>query len=458
MRLVDNRFGNDAACLSPDVSEEQISLLKEYSGKEVSDILSAQNSHVRILGDSAGMTEDEHSLPLYSLRENGESMCIDTGNIMGVLRLRDPKMETSITVEVTSRFDSADKQYFLDYLLSRVMQVSFADLVEAGTNGLWDVLLAMQFARCLAQAREIGLYKEYRRFECNDLDFRGRLDLARHIRLNVPLGGRLAYTKREQTHDVPLNHLFRAAAEKVYRKWPGLLTCDKAANEMLQLLRQNTQPWSSSHISETLRERAVRETVRHPFFVAHYEQLRQLSLMLLEDGGFSVYDGGDAEVSGVLFSGAWLWEEYLAKILEPIGYVHAICGTDTGKRRLFSSLPGDFGSEYRGSVFPDFYRKSDGGSVLDAKYKSAKAKREDVLQVLAYALNTGASRVGLLFPPTEGGRDFTSGDVCHGFGSQRRIVWQSFGYNRVARYDNPDDFLDYMWGQEQALRDFASSR
>ena len=428
--LYDNHFGDNGAWAS-NLPATEVAALRRYSGKTLRELKNLAGSNLIVIGEGAG-SDDEDSISYFSIGDeivdDGETggvtqLRLDTGNLMGVLNLRD--RSSTVRVAIHSRFDEGnEKQPFLNYLLSRVYDINYLDLVQAGNQSIMEILLAIRFVQRIAEAREVGLYRQYKEFRCNDLNFKGRLDLSRHIRENMPVGGRIAYVKREITFDTPLNHLFRFVVALIEKRWPMLLERNIEAKRMISELKVNTPSWSSMSLVKTLQERECRESVRHPFFAQYYEELRVLARMLLCGDGLNVFEADESEVSGVIFDGAWLWESYLATVLEPLGYTHAICGTDVGRLSIFKEVPNDWGRAQT-CFYPDFYN-STRGVVLDAKYKRGMTCREDIMQLLAYALNTGAGKVGLIYPPNE------SSAVCSGVVHQKisdaLLLWESFTF------------------------------
>lgn len=460
-RLFDNQFGEWASVQG--VAPHEASLLRFYSGKSLGELKTRAGDCLVVLGEGGG---NANSLPFFWLETSPDSgdeglvpVRIGTGNLMGVLNLTDRKTGTKCRVEVGSRFDKDCKgQPFLAYLLSKVYDISYLDLVNAGELPYLEILLAIKFVSLLSKARQVGLYKDYRNFRCNDMKPRGRIDFARHLRENMPLGATLAYEKREISYDLSLNHLLRMAAQKIDRKWPMLFVRNVDAKSMLTDLKINTPTFFSSSIQALLKARDCKEPMRHPYFAQYYEELRVLARLILSEEGTDVFEDDATEVSGVLFDGSWLWEEYLATILEPSGYLHAICDTNIGRRSLFNSDPEDVEIC---NVYPDFYRESGGGSVLDAKYKRGKAKREDVLQMMAYILNTGAGRVGLVYPPADSANGYVGHNAVKVLEPKPddQACWHSFQYEAVnedAR-KNPESMVRFMEGQESRLMDFAKA-
>lgn len=428
--LYDNHFGDNGAWAS-NLPATEVAALRRYSGKTLRELKNLAGSNLIVIGEGAG-SDGEDSISYFSIgdeiEEDGETggvtrLRLDTGNLMGVLNLRD--RSSTVRVAIHSRFDEGnEKQPFLNYLLSRVYDINYLDLVQAGNQSFMEILLAIRFVQRIAEAREVGLYRQYKEFRCNDLNFKGRLNLSRHIRENMPIGGRIAYVKREITFDTPLNHLFRFVVALIEKRWPMLLERNIEAKRMISELKVNSPSWSSMSLVKTLQERECRESVRHPFFAQYYEELRVLARMLLCGDGLNVFEADESEVSGVIFDGAWLWESYLATVLEPLGYTHAICGTDVGRLSIFKEVPNDWGRAQT-CFYPDFYN-STRGVVLDAKYKRGMTCREDIMQLLAYALNTGAGKVGLIYPPNE------SSAVCSGVVHQKMrdalLLWESFTF------------------------------
>ena len=428
--------GFEAHELSADVYD----LLEKFSGDKLADLRKKSNGNLITLGQ---IKEKEDDPAFFTLSQKENKYALHTSNLMGVLRLRDPENGTSVQIEVHSRFDTGKNQPFLNYLLSKVFRVDFIGSAAKGSDQLWDILTAILFIQKLKAAVPVGLYKEYKRFEENDLNFRGRLDLARHLRQNYPLQDKIAYSYRAITFDNPVNHLLRSAVDVIQRKYPELLYSDNEIKNFVDALKNATPSWTKACNRELLRSSVCRESLRHPFFAEYYEEPRSLAKMILEEEGYSIYDKAcEDEVSGVIFDGAWLWEEYIATILEPLGFVHADCDTNTGHLEL--------GIGELQKVYPDFY-SIDNKIVLDTKYKRDTEKREDIYQVLSYALITGSTHCGLIFPPTENKNFYckTAG-VNNGF--VPNIQWHSIAFPKLK-----DDIVTFMQDQEKNLRNAIES-
>lgn len=480
-QLVDGKYGDSGRNGSIEKDAATVKeLLDMFSGKTVEQLQDTSHGNLIVFARAdANLAE----LPFYTLTESSkipDVFRLDTGNLMGVLSLR--KDDKALKIQVQSRFDTGEKQYFLNYLLSRICEVSFAELVSSSDDVLWDMLLAFVFLWRFSQAAAVGLYKQYHRFEYNDLNFRGRLDLDRHLKRNYPLCDRIAYSRREITFDNPINHLLRHAAAKIEKKWPSLLVSNHNAREQLLLLKQNTPSWIPGNIQRTLCHKDTLSELRHPYFAEYYEPLRRVARMLLMDESANVFDtpenSGDTEISGVLFDGSWLWEEYLATVLCDKNlaggpFLHA--DTNNRKTAIFTFRKENSGSVY-GPLYPDFRRPGSNNAtfpqccdiILDAKYKRGDSiQSKDLHQVLCYMFLTGATQGGLIFPPKTNNDDddttnsFAEGGHCSrtttiNTPGQENCTWRCFQFAGLQT-QTEQDFIKNMQQQEEALRKFVTS-
>ncbi len=132
--------------------------------------------------------------------------------------------------------------------------------------------------------------------------------------------------------------------------------------------------------------------VRHAYF-REYSRLQKLCLLILRhrEHFFGI---GSNELYGILFDGAWLWEEYLYLLMED-EFFHPRNKRGQGRQHLFS---GDVGW-----IYPDFIGKDpDSRIIADAKYKPTRnIGNRDYLQLLAYMFRFDSKAGFFLYPETE---------------------------------------------------------
>ena len=135
----------------------------------------------------------------------------------------------------------------------------------------------------------------------------------------------------------------------------------------------------------------TKNVVRHAYY-HEYRSLQQLCILILRNERHQ-YGNGTRNVYGILFDGAWLWEEYVNTLIGDVFY-HPRNKTGDGAQRLFA---GGFGL-----IYPDFIGKENNERIIaDAKYKPVNnISGKDYLQVLAYMFRFDAKSGYYLYPET----------------------------------------------------------
>lgn len=341
------------------LSEQELKDLSLIDGHTVGSLCAKNERGVSLLvfPDSLG-THGDNIADSVILDIRGQSL--STGNIMGFIGCRDTKLC------IRSRFDKGnDNDYFMHYMLAKVMSLNVFDLQHStDRDSVFDFILFF-FPFFLNRALAQGLYREYVTFHHNDAKVRGVIDASRHIRLNIPFTGNVAYKTREHTADNALIELVRHTIEFIRTKVFGaeILSRDKETKENVAIIIEATPRYEKrdriSIINKNLR------TKIHPYYT-EYEPLRNLCLQILRQEELK-YGKDDDTVYGVLFDGAWLWESFLNTLLSSHGFSHPDSIAKTGGIPLFNP--------YGGIRYPDFLSKK---AVLDAKYKPyANKQRED---------------------------------------------------------------------------------
>ncbi|MEX1474644.1 guanosine 5'-monophosphate oxidoreductase, partial [Enterococcus sp. C84] len=85
-------------------------------------------------------------------------------------------------------------------------------------------LLVFLFPYYLNEAMRKGIYKEYVKREYNNANIKGAVDVAKHIRSNVPFVGKVAYRTREFSYNNHLTQLIRHTIEKIQNEYDFLLS------------------------------------------------------------------------------------------------------------------------------------------------------------------------------------------------------------------------------------------
>ena len=326
---------------------------------------------------------------------------IKTGNVIGFLGCDQERLM------ISSRFSDESDDYFLHYLLQKILNINLTSLdVGLSPEDKLYQLLVYLFPKYLQAALRKGLYKEYQRFSHNDSHVKGVIDVGNHLKNNIPFIGNIAYTTREFTYDNPLIQLIRHTIEYIKTQKSFGVILDNNRETIAEVTRV-TPSYKLADRAKFIRINKTKP-LRHAYF-REYRKLQELCLMILnrEKNGLGYQE---QKIHGILFDVAWLWEEYVYTLL-PKGFVHPRNKDNTDGISVF------FVGKRK--VYPDFYDR-ERKIVLDAKYKKLEftekgINREDLFQLISYSYILKAEKTGLIFPSIERSVNSEIGEVA-GYG------------------------------------------
>lgn len=390
------------------------------------------------IGDSSVLTIENTGDP--------EKVRISMGNIMGFIGVG------NLQVKIQSRFDEGRDDYFLHYMLQRVLSFNLFDLNHNNEKeDVFDFIMFM-FPYFLKSALRQGVYREYRHFEHDDSRVKGPIDVSRFIRYDIPFAGNVAYSTREYTHDNDMTELIRHTIEFMAGKKYGqaVLNLDQETKENVKLIVSHTPSYNKNE-RNTIVQKNLRPKV-HPYYT-EYKPLQSLCLQILRMEEVK-YGENEDEICGILFDGAWLWEEYVNTILRDLEFKHPENRVGKGGIYLFEDVD-ESGKKHRSGIrYPDFYKED---FVLDAKYKRlgsyekvSKVEREDIHQLITYMDNLKASRGGFVVPlenqqktiPTSHLKDSTSTLSIYGIPIHKDA--SSYDEFRAQMIENEKAFSNLM--------------
>lgn len=336
-----------------------------------------------IIKDAEDITRDQ--MILQSVNDSHRS-----GNVMGFLGCGDERLI------IESRFSGDSEDYFFQYLLDRVLEFpNIVDLsVDADQNNRLFNFLLFLFPYYLKTAMRKGLFKNYIRYRYNDGNVKGTIDVARHITKNTPFIGNIAYSQREFSYDNYLMELVRHTIEYIKRKPYGNNLLTKVKDEVKLVIEAT--PDYETYDRQKIIDTNKNNVVRHAYF-REYLALQRLCILILQHQKHQI-GSGSRQIYGILFDGAWLWEEYVNSLIEDIFY-HPMNKGGRGAQRLFGGNVG--------LIYPDFISRDKNARIIaDAKYKPIdNIGNKDYLQVLAYMFRFDAKKGYYLYPEAEGTDD-----------------------------------------------------
>ena len=446
--------------LSPEDVTTACERLLPLSNKTLKDITD-ETPDLLVFPDCIEKTEDRiKDMPIITvdipLGKNGsaEAAKIKTGNIAGFIGIpSDRPGGKEVHLKITSRFvnessGDEDKDYFLYYLLEKVFSVNLFDLKDLSRKGQFDFLLFL-FPYYLKKALSRGLFKTYTFYQKNDMNIRGQIDMARHIKENTPFRGNIACNIRERTADNYLTQLIRHTIEVIRTRSFGthILAYNKVTKNAVEDIVLSTPSYKGGERDKIIRENL--KLIKHPYFT-DYAALQKLCFAILRRQKVN-YGADSKKIYGLLFDVAWLWEEYLAGLLKSRDFKHPQNKKGSGWLYMFENKISDTDADKNYShIYPDFYKPEEW--VLDAKYKKitgGQIAREDLYQLITYLHVMKIPKGGFVFPRTEkeNGVDENKTFVLKGYGG----TIHTFGLKIPLNPQSRDDFSKKMKESETDL-------
>ena len=369
--------------------------------KDAPELLVFPNSFSEVKGDTDNL--NILSVGKQEFDDDGKcrSLYVYTGNMMGFIGVND----TSISIH--SRFDydkneAEHKDYFLYYMLEKVFSINIVKLQHSSTRNdrILDFLLFL-FPYMLKRALSQGLYKEYRTFKYDNAHVRGTIDINRFIRNDIPFKGGISYNTREYSYDNSMTQLIRHTIEfiKHHPFGKGILNNDPETKRCVTLISLITPTYNKMSLRTVINANLKPKV--HPYYTK-YKALQQLCLRILRHDSLR-YGKDKDKVHGILFDGAWLWEEYLAKVLQQD--MQHLTKENSKKFYLFKEDNKKFQQ-----IIPDFLSLKKKPIVGDAKYirlgnKNDLAEDGGAIAIyyktLTYMLRFNADKAFLFYPTKE---------------------------------------------------------
>ncbi|WP_430606218.1 5-methylcytosine restriction system specificity protein McrC [Enterococcus sp. DIV1368d] len=274
-------------------------------------------------------------------------------------------------LRINSRFSNRtiNEDYFLRYMLQKVLNYNvIEDSISSSEKMSYYNMLIFLFPYYLEEAMRKGVYKEYVKRQYNNTNISGTIDVARHVRSNIPFIGNVAYRTREFSYDNKLTQLVRHTIEKIQNEYQYILNNNDSIKKYVSLIKQTTTTYSKLKRFEVLQSN-IMQPIRHSYY-AEYAALQRLCIQILSEEK-SGFDSDHQQIHGIIIDISWLWEEYIGKVT---GWKHYGRNKELATINLFQN-------SRRSPRYPDF---SVGNLPIDTKYKKNLDTRNDYNQMTTY--------------------------------------------------------------------------
>ena len=336
------------------IKQEELHDLKAIADVRISDIILEEYPNLLVFPDSFNSFDRDFG-KMMICNINDDEKKLYTNRVVGFVG----RNKTHLSIH--SRFtDKGKEDFFLHYMLQKVARINLFNLQHTmDDDSVFDFLVYL-FPLYLKKAVSQGVLKKYITNNYNDTNVRGVIDVNRYIRYNVPFNGKVSYKTREFSYDNDVTQLIRHTIEYIrkYKNGSNVLNIDVETNQAVSQIISATPSFVPNDVQVVINKNL--RPIAHPYY-SEYTQLQRLCLQILRHDELK-YGQEDDEIYGILIDAAWLWEEYLAVLLE-------------GKYKHYLKDKGDRLFLFKGQqIIPD-YLSLDKKIVADAKYIPLNEKK-----------------------------------------------------------------------------------
>ena len=353
------------------INPEELDDLRVIADVEISNITLDDYPNLLVFPDSfSSYDRDFGKKVICKIADDGKMLY--TNSMVGFIG------RNNTHLSIHSRFaDEGKEDFFLHYMLQKVAKINLFNLQHTmDEDSVFDFLLYL-FPLYLKNAISQGVYRQYISHKYNDANVKGVIDVNRHIKYNEPFNGNVAYTTRVYSYDNHITQLIRHTIEFISKNGgEDILNIDTDTKIAVAQFISATPSYMDNDLQTIINKNLT--PIAHPYY-SEYAPLQRLCLQILRHEELK-YGQEEDEVYGVLIDAAWLWEEYLATILEG-KYNHYL--KEIGSRfYLFKPK--------KQQIIPD-YLSLDKKIVADAKYIPLNEKnwfKEDSVSATAIYYKT----------------------------------------------------------------------
>jgi len=329
---------------------------------------------------------------IISISKEDDKYNIQTGNFVGKFRW------DGIDIEIDSRFNKS----FLKRMLNFADNIFLDDVdVEGKESKDIDIskwIIYYLFIQKLEKASVLGLPKMYQTKKYHEINLKGKIDIKRYIKKDIPFKGKISSKKREILEDQNIIDVLYKAIKII--KQDGFDT--KNISNIVSYLKQNK---SNKYVSNQVINKALNsKALNNPIYKPYREVLRYAKIIINK---LSVdNEDKNSNFSGFIINIAELFEIYIRKLLQKEFSDWLV---ESPEIKVFE------GNFFERKIIPDIVMKKNNKIlVFDTKYKrmTFKGRKEyslgdvdrcDFFQIntyMSYYQNQGYDLIagGLIYP------------------------------------------------------------
>ena len=349
---------------------------------------------------------------IISIKKDGENYLAQTGNYVGKF------VWQGLEIDIKSRFSNT----FLERMLNFANDIFLDDVSITGNQVKEDFdiskyIIYYMFVQNLEKAFLLGLPKAYKSIEHHEMKLKGKIDINKFIKYDIPFQGKISSVSREQKEIQEIIDVLYKAVKIIDKN-------NKAFLKNIAHIKTHLKQYKSNNYvsNETINKALKSKALQNPIF-APYKKVLEYARFIINGNNIEEKNDGKQETFGFIINVAELFEIYITKLLQK---EFSDWYVESPKIELYST-PQMF---YQRKIIPDIVMKK-GSDVLvfDTKYKkmtmqgknkngAGDVDRNDFFQIntyMSYYQNHpdkyNVKIGGLLYPIEKSFKE--NKDICH---------------------------------------------
>ena len=290
-------------------------------------------------------------------KDGKEIYLAQTGNYVGKF------VWQGLEINIKSRFSNI----FLERMLNFANDIFLDDVSIAGNESNNDLdiskyIIYYMFVQNLEKAFLLGLPKAYKSIEHHEMKLKGKIDINRFIKYDIPFQGKISSVSREQKEIAEIIDVLYKAVKIIGKN-------NKAFLKNISHIKTHLKQYKSNNYvsNETINKALKSKALQNPIF-APYKKVLEYAKFIINSNSIEEKSDGQSETYGFIINVAELFEIYVTKLLQK---EFSEWRVESPPLRLYE----EFGNIYlyQRKIIPDIVMIRDNDvMVFDTKYKKMK--------------------------------------------------------------------------------------
>ena len=346
---------------------------------------------------------------IISIKKDGENYLSKTGNYIGKF------VWQGLEIDIKSRFSNT----FLERMLNFANDIFLDDVSITGNKvdkdfDISKYIIYYMFIQNLEKAFLLGLPKAYKSIEHHEMKLKGKIDINKFIKYDIPFQGKISSVSREQKEIQEIIDVLYKAVKIIDKN-------NKAFLKNISHIKTHLKQYKSNNYvsNETINRALKSKALQNPIF-APYKKVLEYARFIINGNNIEEKNDGKQETFGFIINVAELFEIYVTKLLQKEFSDWYI---ESPKIELYNT-PQMF---YQRKIIPDIVMIKDKDVIVfDTKYKKMQMRdryqnggdvdRNDFFQINTYMSyyqnqNFNVKIGGLIYPIEKSFKE--NKNICH---------------------------------------------